>query len=658
MADERLERIKNRLRSSPELAEAVRVAIAKGDLPQATAAHVTEEAAEAARGERQALESVIRTDVLEAIVQRIGRPPLLIRNDAIQLEPLVDFPAGTDALIMSVEPFIKSVGRVEFLNHAMTWGGTGWVIAEEGKTRLVATNRHVAKLVARRTATGGGAFLRSPFSGVRYGMNVDFKEEVGSLAADARLFFVRDVVYLADDASPDIALLRIEGEDLPSALPLADKEADPDQIVAIIGYPAFDSRNDPNDQARYFHDLYDVKRFAPGKVMQALSSRTTLRHDCTTLGGNSGSPLIRLEDRKVVGLHFAGVYGVENSAIGAATLLELIRASDRPVFGLVAGSHDATIMEAARDGEHTPGQLRGRAGYDLHFLGEGFAAPWPGLSNEAMADLARPSDEIADRPCEVRYTHFGVRFSTTRRQPLITAVNIDGRSLVSIKRVGDRWFGDGRLPRNIQLTKGDYDHPEIDRGHMVRRQDPNWDPSAAPGAGSKLAERANSDTFHYTNAAPQHSEMNQGKELWLGLEDYILENARTSGFKACVFTGPVNRDDDSEIKPGVLVPREFWKLVVMINADREKLHATAYLLSQGDLIRDLLEMRDRTEANEGFVLGAYRTFQIAISDLADATGYDLSPYLSADPLAAVEPGREARDVPLFIPLERWEDIRT
>jgi endonuclease G len=275
-----------------------------------------------------------------------------------------------------------------------------------------------------------------------------------------------------------------------------------------------------------------------------------------------------------------------------------------------------------------------------------------------MANVARPSDEIADRSGELRYTHFGVRFSTSRRQPLITAVNIDGRSLVSIKRSGDRWFADGRLPLNIQLTKDDYDHPEIDRGHMVRRQDPNWDPSAARGSGSKLAERANRDTFHYTNAAPQHSEMNQGKELWLGLEDYILENARTSGFKACVFTGPVNRDDDSEIKPGVLVPREFWKLVVMVNADRKKLHATAYLLSQGDLIRDLLEMRDRTEANEGFVLGAYRTFQIAVADLADATGYNLSPYLSADPLAAVEPGREATDVPLFIPLERWEDIRT
>jgi endonuclease G len=656
MTNERLERITNRLRSSPELAEAVREAIATGNVPEAAGEEISEAAAERLAADRQPLESAVPTNVLEAIVQRIGRPPLLIRNDAVQLEPLVDFPHGTDTLILGVEPFIKSVGRVEFLNHTMTWGGTGWVIAAEGNTRLVATNRHVAKLVAMRTSAGGGAFLRSPLSGVRYGINLDFKEEVGSRAPDARPFEVRDIVYLADDASADVALLRIEGDDLPSALPLADEEAEADQIVAIVGYPAFDSRNDPNDQARYFRDLYNVKRFAPGKVMQALSGRTTLRHDCTTLGGNSGSPLIRLQDRTVVGLHFAGVYGVENSAVGAATLRQLLHPGDRPGFGFIGVPNVGTQTEAVHDGVHTPDQLSERAGYDPHFLDE-CLAPWPGLTDNIMAELARPSDEIADRPAELRYTHFGVRFSAVRRQPVITAVNIDGSSLVSIKRNNDRWFADGRLPRDIQLTSVDYDHPEIDRGHMVRRQDPNWDTAAVRPARSDLAERANGDTFHYTNAAPQHSEMNQGKELWLGLEDYILESARTHGFKACVFTGPVNRDDDPEIKPGVLLPREFWKLVVMVNAERKSLHATAYLLSQGDLIRDLLEKRDRSEANEGFVLGTYRTFQIAVSDLADATGYDFSAYVDADPLA-IERAREAPELPVFIPLERREDIRT
>jgi endonuclease G, mitochondrial len=136
---------------------------------------------------------VVSTNVLEAIVQRVGRPAA----DPERHRPggaARGLPAGTDALIMGVEPYIKSVGRVEFLNP-MAWGGTGWVVAEDGLTRLVATNGHVAKLVAGRTAIGGGTFLRLLLSGVRYGMNLDFKEEVGSLAANGRPFEVRDIVY-------------------------------------------------------------------------------------------------------------------------------------------------------------------------------------------------------------------------------------------------------------------------------------------------------------------------------------------------------------------------------------------------------------------------------------------------------------------------------
>jgi len=187
---------------------------------------------------------------------------------------------------------------------------------------------------------------------------------------------------------------------------------------------------------------------------------------------------------------------------------------------------------------------------------------------------------------------------------------------------------------------------------MVRREDPNWDDD---DAGGTVAARANDDTFHYTNAAPQHSLMNQGKQLWQGLENYVLDSARTHGLRACVFTGPVARDDDPEITPGVLAPREFWKMVAMQDADGPVLHATAYLLSQGDLIRDLLEKRRRTEAVEGFELGAYRTFQIAIRDLADATGYDFGAYLAADPLGTATEAAEDGE-PQYLPLESEADV--
>ena len=557
MPDDRLERVRTRLNASPELEEAVRRAVAEGKVPEAAAAVIPSKAADAAGRDRERLERVVPSDALEAIVQRVGRPPLLVRNDTVELEPLVDFPAGTDTLIKKVEPDVKSVGRVEFLNHSMAWGGTGWVIDEDGTGRVVATNRHVAKLVARRTADGRGVFLRSPLSGARHGMNLDFKEEIESLPAGARPVSITEILYLADDAAPDVALLRIAGENLPSVLPLAEREAGVGDLVALIGYPAFDSRNNVDDQARYFHDLYDVKRFAPGKVMQALSGRTVLSHDCTSLGGNSGSPLVDLQTGKVVGLHFAGVYGLANSAVGVRTLQNLLTGRTPRVIGSPISTGPDRQSEARTDGVHSAEELTDRQGYTPGFLGEGLLAPWPGLPAAVETDLARPTDEEPDRPFELRYIHFGVRFSTSRRQPLMTAVNIDGRHSVRIKRGNDRWFADARIPLETQLGRADYDDPEIDRGHMVRREDPNWDPAGVPGAVSALAEQADQDTFHYTNAAPQHSTMNQGKQLWQGLENYILDSARTRGFKACVFTGQVVREDDPEIKPGVHAPREF-----------------------------------------------------------------------------------------------------
>lgn len=645
-------RVEERLQN-PALRKVISDAIAAGEVPPVFVSKDDVELLD--KGDD--LESVLPLGSLEAIVRRFGRPPLLIENDAVVMQPLPEFKADTDGKIKAVESFVKSVGRVEFVNHDMEWGGTGWVIDEPTSTsRIVATNRHVAKLVAARVADGSGVFLRSP-AGILYAARLDFKEEVHSNPGDATPVRVTKIIYLADDSSPDVALLQIEGEPgLPSALPLADEEAELGQRVALIGYPAYDSRNDKDDQARYFQGVFNVKRFAPGLVMQTLGDGQALSHDCTSLGGNSGSPLISLENKRVVGLHFSGQYGVKNTAVGVGTLRRLL-AGERPTLRS-RGPVEKVPTEAV-DGSHGPTFFAGRQGYDPGFLGKKLAAPWPVLDAATEATLARPSDEVPEQPFELRYTHFGVKYRADRRQPLMTAVNIDGEHSVRIKRTRDKWFADKRIAADIQLTQADYSHPQIDRGHMVRREDPNWDVAATSiNDATQLAKDANTDTFHYANAALQHSQLNQGQQLWLGLENYILDSARTKGFKTCVFTGPVFRTDDPELVEGLPVPREFWKLVVMPASGGKKLHATAYLLSQGDMIRELLEKRSRVEAVEGFVLGAYRTFQIAIADLADATGYDLAAYIPADPLGQARIGDEAVSdrEPVFVPLESFDQI--
>ena len=67
-----------------------------------------------------------------------------------------------------------------------------------------------------------------------------------------------------------------------------------------------------------------------------------------------------------------------------------------------------------------------------------------------------------------------------------------------------------------------------------------------------------------------------------------------------------------------------------------------------------------SEGVEGFVLGAYRTFQIAIADLAEATGLGLAHYVPFDPLGRSRIGTEAIDAgePLFVPLDSLEQVVT
>ncbi len=123
-----------------------------------------------------------------------------------------------------------------------------------------------------------------------------------------------------------------------------------------------------------------------------------------------------------------------------------------------------------------------------------------------------------------------------------------------------RHLGDGRLLRSSVIRSvpipegaqaGDelYANNDFDRGHLVRREDPNWGPTAGV---------ANRDTFHFTNCAPQLSAFNQ--RTWLSLEDYILTNTRRIGKRASVFTGPVFRQNDPVYRD-VAIPLAYWKVV-------------------------------------------------------------------------------------------------
>jgi endonuclease G len=246
------------------------------------------------------------------------------------------------------------------------------------------------------------------------------------------------------------------------------------------------------------------------------------------------------------------------------------------------------------------------SGYDPAFLsadGRGGEIPLPGTR--------QPTTRLD-------YTHFTVLLDPERRLAAATAVNIDGAALIDVGR-GDDWHLDPRVPASEQAGPELYARNDLDRGHLVRRRDPVWGPDA---------ERANRDTFVYTNAAPQAAGFNQGKELWSGLEDYVLANAETFDRRLSVFTGPIFAPDDPAYR-GVRIPRLFYKVAAWTG--EAGVAAAGYILDQRPQLDDIdLATATALAVGDPPPLGPFRTFQVPIGDIAQLTGLSIDVLVDAD----------------------------
>ncbi|MEU6878446.1 DNA/RNA non-specific endonuclease [Streptomyces sp. NPDC046712] len=262
---------------------------------------------------------------------------------------------------------------------------------------------------------------------------------------------------------------------------------------------------------------------------------------------------------------------------------------------------------APRAGGPRRDPLVDRTGYDEAFLGPVVPLPLP----------VRTSVETVILP----YTHFTVVFRPDRRLAASTAVCIEGGQLAEDVPREDAWEYDPRLPAEQQAGNEIYRNNSLDRGHLVRRLDPVWGPAAVAG-------RANTDTFHYTNAAPQSDLFNQGKRLWQGLENYLLDHAAEFDRRLTVLTGPVLHDSDPPYR-GVQVPLRFWKVAAFMQDGA--LAATAYVLDQSpDLSRDAERALAGATAGAPPPLGPFRTYQVPVSDVAEITELEFGPLPDVD----------------------------
>ncbi|KUH37119.1 MULTISPECIES: trypsin-like serine peptidase [Streptomyces] len=255
---------------------------------------------------------------MEAIVLLEGRPAILVQG--------ADFPPqeGDWAVLnghrTAIRTSLSRVGRVDVSGHvSLDWVGTAFFVGPD----VVMTNRHVA---LEFTAAGDRRDAWTFRPGL--GAALDLTREYGALpGAGGPAYTVTDVVGVHQDV--DLALLRVEpgpgGAPLPAPLAVAaDAPADlPGRPVYVVGHPAWDGRrNEPESMRRIFMDVYNVKRLQPGTANELVAERNVLTHDCSTLGGNSGSPVFDLADHRVLGLHFGGRYGFGNYAVPLWSMLD------------------------------------------------------------------------------------------------------------------------------------------------------------------------------------------------------------------------------------------------------------------------------------------------------------------------------------------------
>jgi S1-C subfamily serine protease len=246
---------------------------------------------------------------LEAAIRAL-RPALLTSRGAVPdlpeeaRPPFPEWPAFQAAF----RSLAFAVGRLDLLPEDSLATpesmGTGFLVTP----RIVVTNRHVVWALSRGTGqlAPGRAVIR-------------LGAEAG-VVPDMLPIPIQRIIAAHPDA--DIALLETTtpaehpGLTLSKVLPAAGT------AVVAIGYPFPDSERNPAYVNVVFRQPFGVKRAAPGEILMA--SDSAVFHDCSTLGGNSGSPILSCATGSVVALHCRGSFLSRNEAIPATRVADFL----------------------------------------------------------------------------------------------------------------------------------------------------------------------------------------------------------------------------------------------------------------------------------------------------------------------------------------------
>jgi S1-C subfamily serine protease len=214
------------------------------------------------------------------IAIRMHRPAVPIHDGAIGALPdeakaaFPDWASFADV----VKAHVGSVGRLASKGELV---GTGFLIGSE----TVVTNRHVVDALSDQAQFDDAA--------------------------------VHGVV--ARHPELDLAIVAVDPQTDRQPLPISETPPPVGTTVAAIGFPDRDPRCAGFDRL-LFADGFGVLRASPGEVTGQHGDM--FFHDCSTLGGSSGSPVVSLATQRVVGVHADGFFLARNEAIEATSALQ------------------------------------------------------------------------------------------------------------------------------------------------------------------------------------------------------------------------------------------------------------------------------------------------------------------------------------------------
>ncbi len=357
------------------------------------------------------------------------------------------------------------------------------------------------------------------------------------------------------------------------------------------------------------------------------ASATALRKATAT--PPSAEPPYLLQFSGPVTIH-VGAARVEARETDAALLLGTSNGRAKVATRALSETESAFAEKRLRFDE----DYQDRAGFDSGFL-DGWAVSPPRVAAGQAADVLQ---DAASVPWQIPYHHYSLMMSRSRRLPIWAASNVDysaaARKYTKTRKEygGENWRLDPRVALaapGLQIEDAEFYAPatKIDRGHIVRREDAAW------GASPKEAERANSDTYHWTNCTPQSEAFNQsGKDgIWGRFEEHIAAAVQAVGGRMVLFAGPVLNAGDPRHGYGegeeIQVPMEFWKIVACVAREGGKRVHLAYgfVFDQQQAVKTLgyerLDVQD------------YEIYQVKIAEIARKTGLEFDPgLLQADVL--------------------------